>query len=274
MKIEQIIKEALAEDIGKGDLTSNAIIPAKMSAKAKIIAKQNGVICGMLIAEAIFRSLNVKLIPKVKDGRNVSKGTVIAVLSGPARKILAGERTALNFLQRLSGISTTTSEFVKQCAGTKAIILDTRKTMPMFREIEKYAVKCGGGTNHRMGLNDAILIKDNHTAVLNSIISAIQKAKKAGSVEVEVKNTAELVKALSAGADRVLLDNMNIGHLKKSVEIVKKHNLLGKKKVRTEASGGVNIGNVRQIAKTGVDYISIGALTHSPKALDISLEIE
>lgn len=272
-QIEKLIEMALAEDIGSGDITSQAIIDKDKKVKAEIIVKENGIIAGLPLAEIIFHVLDksIKFKSLVKDGQKVKKGTKVADIYGNARNILAGERLALNFLQRMSGIATETAKYVEQIKGTKAQILDTRKTMPLWRGADKYAVLAGGGVNHRMGLFDAILIKDNHIAIAGGINEALERCQgvKASSVsiEVEVKNIKEVKEAISAGAKRVLLDNMNIKSIKEAVKLCKKA------KVMTEASGGVNLSNVKAIAKTGVDFISVGALTHSVKALDVSLEI-
>lgn len=274
MKIHGIIKQALKEDIGKGDITTNSIIPKSEFVKAEIIAKDSGIIAGLGIAEQVFKELdkNIIFIKKVKDGEKAKEFKVIAEIKGNARAILAGERVALNFLQRLSGIATLTAKFVK-LAGTKSRkqrgikILDTRKTTPLMRELEKYAVRAGGGKNHRFGLYDAVLIKDNHIEAAGSITEAVKKAKRAGkAIEVEVKNLREVREALNAGVDRLLLDNMDIKNIKESVK-------LAKGRVKLEVSGGVSLNSIKAIAKTGVDYASIGALTHSAKALDISLDV-
>jgi nicotinate-nucleotide pyrophosphorylase (carboxylating) len=254
-------------------------------ATAEIKAKQKGVVAGLGIAKEVFWQLDrrIKFTPQVKDGKEVKSGTVLARLAGPARGILTGERTALNFLQHLSGIATLTREFGKKVeSGTlptgrqawnaerRTRILDTRKTTPGLRVLEKYAVKMGGGTNHRMGLHDAILIKDNHIKIAGGIKKAVEKAQaktKAKDLEVETKNLFEVQAAISAGVGRILLDNMDIKTMKKAVALCRKA------KIKTEASGGVSLKNIRQIAATGVDYVSIGALTHSAPALDISLKI-
>ncbi len=272
MKIHEIIKQVLKEDIGKGDITTNSIIPKSAVIMAEIVAKQDGIIAGLGIAEQVFRELdrNILFIRKAKDGKKVKEFQVIAELKGNARAILAGERVALNFLQRLSGIATLTARFVKLAGAGKAKgmkILDTRKTTPLLRELEKYAVKIGGGKNHRFGLYDAVLIKDNHIEAAGSITEAVKKARHSGkSIEVEVKNPEEVREALNAGVDRLLLDNMGIKNIKESVR-------LAKGKVKLEVSGGVSLNSIKSIAKTNVDFVSIGALTHSAKALDISLEV-
>lgn len=274
-----MVRLALAEDVGPGDITTRAIVPAEQRAKAEIKAKAKGVIAGLAVAKEVFHRVDPRITftAKIKDGKEVKKGTVIATLAGPARGILTGERVALNFLQHLSGIATMTREFVIRARSTehRAQVLDTRKTTPGLRVLEKYAVKMGGGTNHRMGLYDAVLIKDNHIALAGGIAKAIEKMSnvrcpmpnEGRTIEVETKTLAEVKTAITAGADRILLDNMSVKDLRRAVKLCKKA------KIKTEASGGVNLANVRAIAKTGVDYISIGALTHSAPALDISLKI-
>jgi len=279
-KIQKLVKEALKEDVGNGDITTLAVIPKNTKAKGIIVAKEAGVIAGLLAAKEVFKQVDkrIKFSFKVKNGSKVNKGKVVAEVSGPARGILIGERVALNFLQRLSGIATLTCEFVKRARSTehRAQILDTRKTTPGLRVFEKCAVRCGGGVNHRMGLYDAILIKDNHLKLTGGVKKAIKAIKgkrafKGGKIvkgiEVEAKTIFQVKEAINAGVDCILLDNMNLKTLRRAVKLCKKA------KIKTEASGGVNLKTVRAIAKTGVDYISVGALTHSAKALDISLEI-
>ncbi|MFA4905774.1 MAG: carboxylating nicotinate-nucleotide diphosphorylase [Candidatus Margulisiibacteriota bacterium] len=268
---ELLITNALKEDIGRGDITSQAIIPRGQKAKAQIIAKEAGVIAGLSVAREVFRAVDrsLRFSPKVKDGNKVKKGTIIAEVSGSARSILAGERVALNFLQHLSGIATLTNKFVIRAKGKgiRVKVLDTRKTIPGMRKLEKYAVRVGGGVNHRMGLYDAILIKDNHIKLAGGIRKAVKGIKRIKDIEVEVKSLSEVKQAIVAEADRILLDNMNIKTLRQAVKLCRKAG------IKTEASGGVNLQNVRAVAKTGVDFISIGALTHSAPALDISLKI-
>ena len=270
-----MVKLALAEDVGPGDITTRAIVPKEQRAKAVVTAKEAGVVAGLEAAREVFRHVDhrIKFSPKVRDGKAVKKGAAIAVLSGPARGILTGERVALNFLQHLSGIATLTNKFKYQISKikNKVEILDTRKTLPGLRLLEKYAVKVGGGVNHRLGLYDAVLIKGNHIKLTRGIKKAVEgirreyKNKKA--IEVEAKTIAQVKEAIRARVDRVLLDNMSVKTLRAAVKLCRKAG------IKTEASGGVNLENVRAIAKTGVDYISIGALTHSAKALDISLKI-
>jgi len=271
LKTKKLIAEALREDIGSGDITTNAIISKDQKAKAIIVAKEAGVIAGLPIAGEVFRQIDrrIKFLPKVQDGAKVKKGKVVATVSGPARGILTGERVALNFLQRLSGVASLTRRFALRIShyGSRVKILDTRKTTPGLRALEKYAVKCGGGTNHRMGLYDAVLIKDNHIAMAGGMGKAIRSVKSLKDIEVEAKTIAQVKRAIKAGADKILLDNMSLKNLRKAVKLCRKA------KVWCEASGGVNLKTVRQIAKTGVNAISIGALTHSAKALDISLDL-
>lgn len=274
MKISNIIKQALIEDIGKGDITTNSVVPKSRIIKAKIIAKENGIIAGLNIAKETFKQLNNCILfkKKVQDGNFVKKGKIIAELQGNARAILTAERVALNFLQRLSGIATLTAEFVKLAGRIK--ILDTRKTTPLMRKLEKYAVKVGGGVNHRFNLNDAILIKDNHIEIAGSVKEAIRKAKQTEKkIEVEVKNIKEVKEALNEGVDVLMLDNMSIKNIKKAIKLAKKRKGKSKKKVKIEVSGGMNLKNIKKIAKTGIDMVSIGALTHSAKSLDLSLEV-
>ncbi|MFH1826484.1 MAG: carboxylating nicotinate-nucleotide diphosphorylase [bacterium] len=270
VEIIKLVKQALREDIGSGDITTEAIVPKEQKAKAVIIAKEKGIITGLAVAKEVFRQVDrrIKFTAVVKDGAKVKKGKIIAKLSGPARGILTGERTALNFLQQLSGVATLTSQFVSKVKGTRAKVLDTRKTTPGLRALEKYAVKAGGGVNHRLGLWDEILVKDNHIEAAEGIDKALKaiKGKKAFKV-IEAGTLAQAKKAIMARVDRILLDNMNLKTLRQAVKLCRKA------KIKTEASGGVNLKTVRAISKTGVDYISVGALTHSARALDISLII-
>jgi len=270
-----LVKLALAEDVGPGDITTRAIVGKGQRARGEVQAKESGVICGLAVAAEVFRHVDrrVRFTPKVRDGAFVKKGKVVAVVSGPARAILTGERTALNFLQHLSGIATLTHKFKikKSKVKNKVTLLDTRKTIPGLRVLEKYAVRCGGGTNHRLGLHDAILIKDNHIKLAGGIKKAVDRVKGVGgrgkNIEVEAKTIAQVKKAIDMKVDRILLDNMSIKTLRRTVKLCKKA------RIKTEASGGVNLSNVRAIVRTGVDYISVGALTHSAPALDISLKV-
>ena len=266
-----LIDLALAEDVGKGDVTTVATVPEGKEGRAVIIAKAYGIVCGLPIMAEVFRQVDeaIRLTHLASDGEPVAPGDVVAALSGPLRGILTAERTALNFLTHLSGIATLTARFVDVVAPYRAMILDTRKTTPGWRALEKYAVRCGGGRNHRMGLYDMVLIKDNHIAACGSLAEAVRRVRAAGislPIEVEVRTLAELEEALSLGVDRILLDNMDIPTLRKAIA-------RAKGKVELEASGGVTLENAAEIAACGVDYISIGALTHSAPALDFSLEI-
>lgn len=271
-----LIEEALREDIGNGDITTEAIVPPGLMAEGSLIAKEEGVISGLFLAEEVFKRVDKSLefSALVREGEKVKGGKKIAQVKGQARAILKGERTALNFLGRLCGISTLTAKFVEAIAGTQARILDTRKTTPGWRKLEKYAVRKGGGLNHRFGLYDMVLVKDNHIDLLGGISQAIRGSLdnplwKGGEVEVEIRNLRELKEVLSLGVERVMLDNFSLSQIREAMEIVFK--LKGRDRPRVEVSGGVNLKNVREIAQTGVDYISIGALTHSARALDISL---
>jgi len=259
----------LREDVGRGDITTSSIVDRSAVVRGAVRAKEAGVIAGLAAAKEVFRQVDrkIKFVPKVKDGAKVKRGKIIATLSGPARGILTGERVALNFLQRLSGIATLTNQFVARVARQGTKILDTRKTTPGLRALEKYAVKMGGGTNHRFGLYDAVLIKDNHIKIAGGIAKAVLAFKGKEGIEVEAKTIAQVKKAIDAGAKKILLDNMSLKNLRKAVRLCREA------KVWTEASGGVNLRTVGKIAATGVNAISVGALTHSPKALDIGLDI-
>ena len=271
-EIERVILTALKEDIGAGDITTNLIIGKKQQAKAFFLAKEDGIVAGLAIAKRGFYKLDKKIVWKsfVKDGNFVSVGTRIAEVKGSLRALLTGERTALNILQRMSGIATVTNCFVKIVNGTNTKILDTRKTVPGLRMIDKYAVKIGGGTNHRIGLFDMVLIKDNHIKAAGSITNAVAKIRKGITkkikIEVETSNLDEVREALKNKVEIIMLDNMPVAMMKEAVKII-----AGKAKV--EASGNVNLKSIKAIAETGVDYISVGALTHSVKALDISMKI-
>lgn len=270
--LNEQIKNWLQEDIGSGDLTTNLIIPSGAESKAIIHAKQSGVLAGVEVARMVFEALSSNLRFKVleKDGAQVEKGAVIAQIEGSARAILTGERLALNLLQRMSGVATKTAQFVDLVKGTKARVVDTRKTTPGLRMLEKYAVVVGGGYNHRLGLYDAVLIKDNHIKVAGGVKEAVETVKQrlghTVKIEVEVESLQQLEAALTAKPDIIMLDNMDLETMRRSVRQI------GGQAV-TEASGGVNASTVRAIAETGVDVISVGALTHSAMALDISLDI-
>ncbi len=266
------IREWLAEDLGRGDVTTLLLVPPDLRGRGKIVAKAPGVLAGIGVAAEVFRLLDagIRFDPKKGDGDELAPGQVVAELEGPLAAILGAERLALNLLQRLSGIATLTRAYVRAVAGTKAKILDTRKTTPGLRALEKYAVRVGGGQNHRFGLFDGILIKDNHIAAVGGVAEAVRRAK-AGAphhlkVEVEVRDLAELEAALSAGADLILLDNMDESTIREAVR-------LAGGRVPLEASGNMTLKRVRRVAEAGVDYISVGALTHSAPALDLSLEV-
>ena len=270
--IEPIVRTALAEDLGRtGDITTDAIIPADESARAVIAAREPGVVAGLIAADLAFRLMNanVRLTPRAPDGSEVAAGSVIAELEGPARAILTGERVALNFIVHLSGVATATQRLVKSVEGTDARIICTRKTIPGIRVLQKYAVRCGGGLNHRFGLDDAVLIKDNHIAAAGGVAASIRALRgRLGpmvKIEVEVDTLAQLEEALSAGAEAILLDNMSPEMMKRAVAITNRRATL-------EASGGVTLERVRAIAESGVDFISSGALTHSARAMDVGLD--
>jgi len=266
------IRRALDEDIGPGDATSNSIIPPDATLKARIIAKQNGVIAGLDVTAAIFRMVDetICFCAHVNDGAYVTSSLLLAEVVGPARSLLTAERVALNFLGRMSGIATLTRQFVDAVAGTKAVILDTRKTAPGLRMADKLAVRLGGGENHRIGLYDMILIKDNHIDFAGSLAEAVQRARAAHSglkIEVEARTLDDVEVALALGVDRLLLDNMSLEMMRQAVE-------MNAGRAKLEASGNVTLDTVRAIAETGVDYISSGALTHSAKAFDVSMKVE
>ncbi len=267
----ELLKNALDEDIGHGDITTKIFVPEENESRALYIAKGNFVLAGFPLAREVFSLIDSSTSIKTfyDEGARIRKGSVLGEVSGKTRAILAGERVSLNILQRLSGIATITSQFVDAVRGTKAKIVDTRKTTPCLRFMEKYAVRMGGGKNHRFGLFDGILIKDNHIEAVGSIKKAVTLAKEGyhlTRVEVEVENLKEFREAVDAGADIVMLDNMSIEDIKKAVKIAGG-------RVKTEASGNINIKNVRKIAETGVDMISVGAITHSVTVADISLKI-
>ncbi|OGN95895.1 MAG: nicotinate-nucleotide diphosphorylase (carboxylating) [Chloroflexi bacterium RBG_13_51_18] len=276
-QIDAVIDIALEEDAGQGDVTSEALIPTDLTGKARLLIKEKGVLAGIEIAKRVFQHIDPMLQVDIliKDGTAIKPGDIAATIDGSVISILEAERTALNFLQRLSGIASLTAEYVAKVKGTEAKIYDTRKTTPGLRLLEKYAVRIGGGQNHRMHLAEAVLIKDNHIAALRamgtSLTDILAKARKNApegiSIEVEVTCLEEAAEAMKGGADIIMLDNMSAGEMKQAVE-------KGAGVVKFEASGGITLENIRQVAMTGVDIISIGALTHSYKALDISLEME
>jgi len=272
-EIAAIVRRALAEDLGRGDVTTDSIVPSGAIARGRFIAKAAGVIAGWDVVAATFASLDRRAAvePIVHDGRDVRAGTLVGTVAGPARALLSGERVALNFLQRLSGIATMTRAFVRAVEGTRAVILDTRKTAPGLRALDRLAVRLGGGTNHRLGLFDMALVKENHITAAGGITEAVRRVRAnapAGvPIEVEVRTLAELREALDLAPDRILVDNMTLAEMRAAVRIAAA-------RVPLEASGGVRLDTVADIARAGVDYISVGALTHSVHALDISLELE
>jgi nicotinate-nucleotide pyrophosphorylase (carboxylating) len=271
-----LIKNTISEDIGSGDITTDAVIKRNNPVRGIIRARQDGIICGHDVARAVFRFFDEKArySIKVKDGQRVISNTVIAEVHTNLKSVLKGERIALNFLMHLSGIATLTGQYVEAIKEFKAIILDTRKTTPGLRMLEKYAVRTGGGDNHRIGLYDMFLIKDNHIKAAGSISAAIEaclkkRSKRRTKIEIETKFGYEIREALEYKIDRIMLDNMPPYMIKKAVEFIRKH----KKKVEIEASGNVNLKTIKRIARTGVDFISIGRLTHSAPAMDISMDI-
>jgi len=275
LAIDEAVQRALDEDLGRaGDITSIATIPEATKARAILIARQAGVIAGLPLAVATFQRLSsdVSIQAHLRDGGSVAAGVHVLTISGPARAVLAGERTALNFVGRLSGVATLTADYVRHTAGTKLRICCTRKTTPGLRALEKYAVRCGGGFNHRFGLDDAILIKDNHVAVAGGITPVLERARAhAGHlvrIEIEVDTLKQLREVLDSGlADVVLLDNMDVADLAEAVKLTKGRVVL-------EASGGVTLDSIAGIAATGVDYVSAGALTHSAPNFDVALDID
>ena len=268
---DTLIEVALKEDMPQGDITSESVIPADSESEAIILAKEEGVLAGIDVAERVFHKIDPSVVfkKKLNDGQKFRNGQTLATIQGPSVSLLKGERTALNFLQRMSGVATTTQNFVKELQGTKTKILDTRKTTPGLRSLEKYAVKMGGGENHRFNLSDMVLIKDNHLRVVGSISKAVKSAKqriKPGvKVEVEATSLKEVQEAIQSGADMIMLDNMSKGEIE---EVVK--NVQGK--VPLEVSGKVTLSRVKEIASLGVDFISVGSLTHSYKSVDISID--
>jgi nicotinate-nucleotide pyrophosphorylase (carboxylating) len=271
---KKLIMDALKEDHADRDVTTRPLSGPDDMITGQLIVKSDGVLCGLEIFKEVFGLLDrrCKVKSGVKDGRKVRSGQVIATIAGPVRAVLAGERTALNFIQHLSGIATLTDRFVRETKGTKAKIYDTRKTLPGMRELQKYAVRCGGGCNHRMSLADMALIKDNHLKLAHGMQAAVAKIRKTAgriTVELECENLVEVKEATGSGADIVMLDNMDVPTLRAAIRIIRG----AKKKMEIEISGGVNLGTVKKFARLGVDRISVGALTHSVSALDISLEL-
>lgn len=271
-QIEAIVRRALEEDIGDGDVTTGCTLSPTAILKGQFIAKEAGIVAGLEVVRLTFSLLDerVEFTPHVADGAPVELGQVIATLSGPGRTLLSGERVALNFLQRMSGIATLTRRFVEAVQDTPAVILDTRKTAPGLRLLDKWAVRLGGGQNHRLGLYDMVLIKDNHIAAVGSISQAVARVRagdrRGRPVEVEVKTLGELREALELEVDRIMLDNMSLAEMVQAVRLTNG-------RVPLEASGNITLENVAAVAATGVNYISVGALTHSVRALDISLQL-
>jgi nicotinate-nucleotide pyrophosphorylase (carboxylating) len=268
--LERAAFAALAEDVGEGDVTTEATVAEEAVGSAELVLREPGVVCGLAIAGAVFRALDpdLRFEPLAEEGTVVEAGTTVARVSGSKRAILTGERTALNFLARLSGIATLTRRYVDAVAGTGAAILDTRKTTPGLRALEKHAVACGGGRNHRLGLDDGVLVKDNHLRAAGSVAAAVARVRAATPlpVEVECDTLDQVAESLDEGVETILLDNMPLDDLRAAVAFARG-------RARLEASGGVTLENVRAIAETGVDEISVGALTHSARSLDVSLEL-
>ena len=271
--LDNFLLDALKEDIGTGDITTECCVPEEAQSRAVFRCKQAGVVCGLEVARRVFFLLDpkVQFESKVSEGTKVQVGDVVATISGPSRSILSGERVALNLMQHMSGVATQTARMVERVAGTKAVIVDTRKTTPGMRVLEKYAVRMGGGTNHRFNLADGVLIKDNHIVAAGGITNAVNNARKMVphtlKIEVETTNFEEIQEALEADADIIMLDNMSYADMKKAVGLI-----AGRAKV--EASGNMGSRDIREVAEAGVDLISIGALTHSVEALDISLQFQ
>ena len=272
--VQRLLDLTLEEDAGRGDVTSAALIDEGQEAEADIIAKERLVVCGLGIAEAVFTRFDwrTRMRTRVADGDPVTPGTLVASVRGPAQAVLAGERVALNFMQRLSGIATLTQTFVAAAEGAKVRVTDTRKTTPGLRALEKYAVRVGGGFNHRADLSSGVLIKDNHIALVGSVREAVRRARANAPqglrVEVEVETMGDLEEALEAGAEIILLDNFATRDIAEAVKRVRDHT----PRILLEVSGGVTLDRMRELAKTGVDIISVGALTHSARAVDLSME--
>lgn len=273
LSLDRLIEQALLEDIHTGDITTQAVVPGKRQASARLIAKEPLVLAGIHVAEMVFRKLDplMKFTVRIPEGTTAGTGDVLAAIEGNAADLLMAERVALNLLQRMCGIATLTSRYVEAVSGTKARIVDTRKTTPGLREIEKYAVRVGGGINHRSGLYDGVLIKENHIAAAGGIGEAVRRARAyiphTLKIEIETETPEQVGEALTAGADIIMLDNMDCDTMRNCVSLIAGRALV-------EASGGVNLDTVRAIAETGVDIISIGALTHSPRAMDISMLLD
>ena len=269
--VDEIIRNALKEDVGTGDITTESVIGEEVQVFGNLIAKENGIICGMGVFERVFYVIDpdIRVTAFVADGEYVESGKIIAEISGSARGVLTGERVSLNLLQRMSGIATATNTYAKKLSGTKTMVTDTRKTTPGLRVLEKYAVLTGGGRIHRHNLSDGVLIKDNHIKAAGGISEAVAAAREKVphtiKIEVETENLDMVREALGSGADIIMLDNMSIDKIREAVKLIDKRAL-------TEASGNMDMRDITEVAEAGVDIISIGALTHSPKALDISLK--
>jgi nicotinate-nucleotide pyrophosphorylase (carboxylating) len=275
VKTLDLIRRALAEDVGSGDATTESTIPEGHRSSGRIVAKEEGVLAGLPVAEAVFRMLDpdVTVRREVADGAHLMPGAVVATIEGRTRAILTAERVALNFLQRLSGVATLTARYVRELDGTRTKLLDTRKTTPGMRTLEKYAVVIGGGVNHRMGLWDMALIKDNHIAAAGGITPAVAGVRECHpelAIEVEVTCEDQLREALVAGADRIMLDNMSDDEMRAAIAIARGHEVAPE----IEISGGVSLSDLRRVAELEPDYVSVGALTHSAPALDLSLDLE
>jgi nicotinate-nucleotide pyrophosphorylase (carboxylating) len=265
-----VVRAALAEDVGSGDRTTDGLVPADARCKAELLLEEPGVVCGVAAVRAVFQALDpaVRVDVLLADGSRVTDvPALVATIEGPARAILTGERTALNIFGRLCGIATLTARYVDLLDGTGAAILDTRKTTPGLRALERYAVRCGGGTNHRFGLHDAILVKENHLRIAGGIAPAVAALRNGRPIEVEAETLDDVAEALDAGVERILLDNMTPAQVRSAVELVNG-------RAQLEASGGISLTTVRAYSDTGVDFISVGALTHSARSLDVSLEVE
>jgi nicotinate-nucleotide pyrophosphorylase (carboxylating) len=268
--VDRVVETALAEDVGGGDLTTAALVPADARCRAQLLLEEPGVVCGVEVAAAVFRAVDpsVRVTPLLEDGAAVTDvPAVLAAIDGPARAVLTGERVALNLLGRLCGIASLTRRFAELVEGTSAAVLDTRKTTPGLRALEKYAVRCGGGVNHRAGLYDAILVKENHLRIAGGIAAAVAALDGTRGVEVEAETLEQVREALDAGVGRILLDNMSPEQVRDAVELTAG-------RAQLEASGGVSLATVRSYAETGVDFISVGALTHAARSLHVSLEVE
>jgi nicotinate-nucleotide pyrophosphorylase (carboxylating) len=267
--LDPVVRAALAEDVGSGDVTTDVVVPADARCRAELLLKEPGVVCGVPAVRAVFEALDPGVTVDVllaEGARVTGVPAVVATIEGPARAVLTGERTALNIFGRLCGIATLTARYVDLVEGTSTRVLDTRKTTPGLRALEKYAVRTGGGTNHRFGLHDAVLVKENHLRIAGGIAPAVAALANGRAVEVEAETLDDVTEALEAGVDRILLDNMTPEQVRRAVELVGG-------RVALEASGGVSLATVRAYAETGVDFVSVGALTHSARSLDVSLEI-